>query len=84
MAKVGFQRTRGQEELEEAWLEAVGREMGKMTRPTGVSGGKLQVQVDHNVIAQELRFREKDLLETLRRALPEEQLTGIRYRVLGR
>ncbi len=81
MARRGFARIRGMTALETAWSEAAGEFIARHSRVAGVRRGKLEVLVASSTLAQELTFRKPALLESLRKALPDETIGDLRFRV---
>jgi predicted nucleic acid-binding Zn ribbon protein len=66
------------------WEEIVGNKMASHARLVDVRNGILVVEVDHPGWLQMFRLRQDALLETVRGALPDVLLEGIRVRVGGR
>jgi predicted nucleic acid-binding Zn ribbon protein len=81
MARRGFARISSAAACENAWREAAGELAAQYTRAVGVRRGKLEVLVAHSALVQELSFRKAALLERLKRLLPEEDITDLRFRV---
>jgi len=81
MARRGFARIQSTASLEAAWQEAAGEALGGHTRTGAIRRGKLEVTVANSTVAQELTFRKPALLETLRKALPDETIRDLRFRV---
>ena len=79
MARHGFQRQLAAEKLENAWNEAVGETLGRITRPGGKRRGCLEILVPHNAFAQDLSFRSAELLAALQRLVPEEGITRLKF-----
>jgi hypothetical protein len=46
-----------------------------------VRRGKLEILVASSTLAQELTFRKPTLLESLRKSLPDETISELRFRV---
>ena len=81
MARRGFARIQGTEALEAAWREAAGELLAPHTRVGTIRRGKLEITVANSTLAQELTFRKPALVEALRKALPDESLRDLRFRV---
>ncbi len=81
MARKGFARIQGASALEAAWADAAGEFVAAHSRATAVRRGKLEVLVANSTLAQELTFRKAELLESLRKALPNEKIGDLRFRV---
>lgn len=73
-------------ELWERWAEAVGPAVAENARPAAVKGRVLTVNVASSAWMQQLQFLKADLIAKLNRALGEERVADIRFRVgpLGR
>ena len=86
VARRGFARLRGQEELERVWRlaieEAVGISLAASTRVGCVRRGVLEVQVENSVLLQELAgFHKHRLVQWLRDNVTSEQIRDIRFRL---
>ena len=69
-------------QLAAAWREAVGEPLAQLSRPDWPPRfGKLWVWVAGPTVTQELRFRERAILDAVRAAVPEIKLLGLRYKV---
>lgn len=78
----GWGRRQGRLRLENAWSEAAGPELAAHTQVAGQRRGVLEILVDNAVLLQELaHFHKRQILEKLRRRLPEVTLTDLRFRV---
>jgi predicted nucleic acid-binding Zn ribbon protein len=78
----GYGRLRGQAELEAAWAAAVGASAARQTKLGALRRGVLPVTVAHPALLQELSaFRKAELLQALRRAVPDAVLHDFRFRV---
>lgn len=67
-------------ELRRGWVDAVGPELARHARLVAFRGGAVMVEVDHAVYSQELKLRERQVLESLR-ASTGLDLHEIRFRV---
>ena len=81
MARRGFARVQSTGALEDAWREAAGDLFGPQTRVGAIRRGKLEITVTSSTLAQELTFRKRTLLETLRKSLPDQAIQDLRFRV---
>ena len=81
MARRGFAREQSASACETAWREAAGPLASKYTRVGQVRRGALEVIVANSTLVQELGFQKPQLLEALRRLLPDESITDLRFRV---
>lgn len=68
-------------ELWERWAEAVGPAVAENSRPAAVKGKVLTVNVTGSAWMQHLQFLKADLIARLNRALGEERVADIRFRV---
>src|SRR5436305_9063575 len=72
----GWGRRQGRLQLEQAWAEVAGAEVGAHTRVGALRRGVLEVTVGNAVLLQELNgFHKRRLLEGLSRRLPNQVLT---------
>jgi predicted nucleic acid-binding Zn ribbon protein len=81
MARGGFGRVRSTEALEAAWRQAAGPLAATHTCVAGVRRGKLEIVVASSTLLQELSFQKRALLDALARALPDEPVRALRFRV---
>ena len=80
-ARKGYAATRSNEQLVSAWSEAVGAAMAKLSRPTVVRRGKLEVLVANSLMMQELGFDRARLLAAMQQALPDARIEELRFKV---
>jgi predicted nucleic acid-binding Zn ribbon protein len=81
MARRGFARVQSAGAMEAAWSEAAGEMMAKYTRVGAVKRGKLEVVAVNSMLVQELTFQKQKLLAALKKALPDESIKDLRFRV---
>ncbi len=81
MARRGFTRVRSCAALEGAWRDAVGVWAAGHTRVGTIRRGKLEVIVANSTLVQELSFQREAILESLAKALPDETIQDLRFRV---
>jgi predicted nucleic acid-binding Zn ribbon protein len=81
MARTGFARVQSAASLEAAWREAAGPSAGRFTRVGALRRGTLEIVVANSTFVQELTFQKAALLGALRRALPDEPIRDLRFRV---
>lgn len=81
MTRRGYGRLRASTALTEAWCQAVGEPLAEETRVGAVRRGVLEVVATSSTLVQELTFRRDELLNELARSLPDECITGLRFRV---
>src|SRR5215470_15718601 len=76
---LGLQTRFNERRLVESWATVVGPELAQRTRALRCENGTLLVRVDHGAWMQELHFIEKDLVDKMRAACPDVELTRIRF-----
>lgn len=81
IARHGYARELGAAAMGSAWQEAVGEKLAKFTRPGNVRKGVLEVIVANNLLVQELGFQKDQLVKKLQQIAPQENITGLRFRV---
>lgn len=81
MARRGYGRLQSTAVLADAWSQAVGEPLAKDTCVGAVGRGVLEVVATSSTLVQELTFRRQELLSELARRLPDERITGLRFRV---
>lgn len=77
--KYGIHKGRNTEQLTEAWRNAVGSPYDTVSRVVGLNRGILEIFVPHNAFAQELSFRQTELLAKMRAAIPDEKINKIKF-----
>ena len=77
----GYGRTRTVGQIETAWKEAVGEFFAGCTRVGGVRRGVLRVTVDNSAAVQNLVYAVPQLIEKLKKLLPETRIADIKFRV---
>lgn len=81
LARRGYGRVQAGSRAQAAWADAVGPKMAAHSRPGSVRRGVLDVVVRNSAAIQELTFQKKSLLKKLNQSLPEENITGLKFRV---
>jgi predicted nucleic acid-binding Zn ribbon protein len=81
IAKYGLQQKKNIEGMIQAWREVVGEPYASVTRVAGLKRGVLEIVVPHSAFVQELSFQQKEMLEKIQAALPEEKIKKIRFAV---
>ena len=81
MARRGYARVQSTDRFEAAWREAAGPLIAGYTQPGAVRRGTLEVIVANSTLMQELTFQKPQLLKTLGKLLPDEQIKGLRFRI---
>ena len=79
VSQYGIGRKREENELEDAWKEAVG-ELAEYTSVGSIRRGVLEIRVTDAIFAQELLFRKAELLRALQERFPDEKLTDLRFK----
>jgi predicted nucleic acid-binding Zn ribbon protein len=67
--------------IAQRWEEAVGKEIARHCRPTGLRGDVLEVSVDSSVWCQQLQLRGPEILEAFRAVLPADAPLELWFRV---
>lgn len=62
----------------EVWPQVVGPTLAGGTEPRSLRGNTVVVVATHALVAQEVRLRREEILESLRRHLPEAGLRELR------
>jgi len=81
MARRGFARVQSAATYEAAWSEAAGPLAARYSRAGGLRRGRLEVIAANSTVLQELVFQKPQILQTLRRLLPDEGIDDLRFRV---
>jgi predicted nucleic acid-binding Zn ribbon protein len=81
MSRRGYARVQSAANFDAAWREAAGPLAANYTRVGRVKRGALEVLVANSVLVQELSFQKQDLLKSLAKLLPDEQICDLRFRV---
>jgi len=66
-----------------AWKEVIGAEVSRQTWPLTLQQGKLWVGVASAVRMQELLFEKENILEKMRKKLPQENIKEIVFKALS-
>lgn len=81
----GYAQIRAAGAREEVWLEVLREEAleswGESTRVAGLRRGVLEIHVASSLLMQELTFCKEQLLQGMARALPDDGIKQIRFRV---
>ncbi|UCE86166.1 MAG: DUF721 domain-containing protein [Deltaproteobacteria bacterium] len=67
--------------LAERWESIVGREVAAHCQPFSLRGKRLEATVDSSVWCQQLKLRQPEILEALRRELGEAAPSELRFRL---
>ena len=72
----------GLKELRDVWPQLVGEAVAKRSRIAAYHSGEIILEVASSALRQDLGiFRREKLLESLREALPETPISGLKCRV---
>ena len=81
LAKRGYARELGTEELSTAWKNAAGELLAKHTRVGEVKRGVLEIVVANSMFMQELTFQKQIVLDKLIALVPEQKIKNLRFKV---
>lgn len=81
MTARGYGRVGAGERLLEAWQQAAGEAIAKVSAPGAIKRGTLEVTVTSSMLMQELGFQKEQLVERLQKLLPDEKITKLKFRV---
>lgn len=82
LKRYGLEKKVAQYAFVQHWVEVVGPEVAKRTKPESIYRGILMVRVTNSVWAQELSMRRGEFLTRLRPLLtPDTQVHDIQFRV---
>ncbi len=70
-----------QEEMREAWQEAVGPDAARHSAPVAFKKSSVFVNVDRSSWLYELTTKKKEILKKLEERLKEKKFTDIRFRI---
>jgi predicted nucleic acid-binding Zn ribbon protein len=79
IVRYGLHRRRNLEQVEAAWRNAIGEQFAAVTQVDKLYRGTLTIKVPHNAYAQELSFRQSELVDTLAALLDGEKIKKIRF-----
>ncbi len=68
-------------QIAQRWEEAVGADIARHCRPTGLRGAVLEASVDSSVWCQQLQLQAPSILEALRATFGEDAPTELWFRV---
>ena len=63
------------------WDVIVGEKLSELTRPTHIKNKKLHIQANNAAIAQEIEWRETQILEATKSHLTHEQLYALKVTI---
>ena len=81
MTRRGYARVFSNNELLEAWGQAVPARLGELTCPGILARGLLDVEVENSTALQELAFSKQKIINDLNQLLDGQKVRDIRFRV---
>jgi len=81
LARRGYARVQSGEACADAWRQAAGEAIARLSRATQVRRGVLEVWVSHSAIVQEIGFSKPALIGRLQELLPDEKIRDLKLRV---
>ncbi|MEM9587157.1 MAG: DUF721 domain-containing protein [Planctomycetota bacterium] len=84
MSQRGYAQVSATEELHQAIISAVGRDLGSSVMVGNLRGGKLQLFAADSVTLQELNFQKRTLLKRIQADMPSAGVTELRFRIQSR
>ena len=81
VAKKGYGRLQATAQFQEAWTEAAGPELAKLSKPGRLRRGTLEVTVRNSAVSQELQFNKQQVLVKLQALVTDCSIRDIRFRV---
>ncbi len=81
MARTGFHRVHGVDQLRQTWQQLIGPALAQFTTTGTLKGGTLEIIVAHSTMMQEIGFRKTQLLAQLKAELPSQTIKDLRFRV---
>ena len=80
----GWARSAGDQQLQDAWKQAVGAKFAQRTRVLGVRDGVLRVGVAHAALLSELEsFHKQEILERIRSVRPDFRIRDLKFLLRG-
>jgi predicted nucleic acid-binding Zn ribbon protein len=67
--------------LMQGWAEVVGAVIAKKSRPRMLRDGILFIEVENSVWMQELWFRQKQIVDRIKKEYPKVEIKGIRLEI---
>jgi hypothetical protein len=81
MSRRSYGRILSMQRINDALHEAVGDRMARFVQAAHLRRGRLDVVVGNSVMLQELTYQHADILARLGRALPDEHVSDLRFRL---
>ncbi|UCH83672.1 MAG: DUF721 domain-containing protein [Candidatus Latescibacterota bacterium] len=79
LKSLGLDQKLKEREILACWAEVVGEEIAGHTRAVKIDRGVLFVHVDHSAWMQELHFKEKEIIQRLKKEKPDITIRKIRF-----
>ncbi len=83
LRKVGNRSVYTSYKIKSIWRNVVGERLESFVKPISLRGKVLYLEVESSVWAQELSFTKKRIIESLNRALGEDLVEDLRFKVIG-
>ena len=81
MARRGYAQIESAGERDEVWRATVGQQLAQYTRVGNIRRGVIEVTVSNSAVLQELTFRKADLVRRIAKALPDQKIRDVRFRI---
>ncbi len=81
LARKGYQQQQSGRELDTAWMEIIGSQLGQKAKAGTIQQGVLEIIVTSSSVSQQLNFKKKNLLKSLQERLPQNKIKDIRFRI---
>ena len=81
LARRGYAREQSSAACGEAWRQAAGELLARYSRAGQVRRGKLEVIVANSTLMQEITFQKAQILASLNRQLPDQQISDLKLKV---
>jgi predicted nucleic acid-binding Zn ribbon protein len=73
--------TKSMLEVWDIWDQCAGCEVASNARPVAFKGGLLLIHVSNSIWLHQLRFLEKELVEKLNKALADERVKTLKFKI---
>lgn len=81
LARQGYQQQQSGRDLDTAWSEIIGNQLGQKAKAGTIKQGVLEIIVTSSSVSQQLNFKKKNLLKSLQERLPQNKIKDIRFRI---
>ncbi|MDR2345938.1 MAG: DUF721 domain-containing protein [Planctomycetaceae bacterium] len=79
ISRFGIQKRRNFEHIIQAWNTTVGSPFDSVTSVIELKRGTLVIAVKHNAFAQELSFRQNEIIQSMQSAVSNEKIKKIKW-----